>query len=244
MIDDQELRDRAAYLGVPENQVRRDHLLSHLIHAMRGMEGVVFIGGTALNRTHLPDVRLSEDLDLHRLEGNANDLVSHLVDAVRLEFPGLTTVSAQTRGDVATHVLAVDQLRLQTQVIGRRAEWVKLPARSTPVRLKYPDLPETVDMVVPTPESFGAMKLVAWVDRDAPRDLFDLRELAEHGALSQESISLARQLLGRPLVKQEFEFCPTDEQWNLELLHQVADPGLPREALVTVYDVLAEQLNW
>lgn len=196
MIDDQEIRARAARLKVPESQVRRDHLLSHLINALDGKDGLVFLGGTALNRTHLPDVRLSEDLDLHLLEGNVDELVDHLLDAVRLEFPGFTQISGATRGDVATHVLGVDELRVQIQVIARRAEWARLRVASMPVRLKYPDLPDSVNMIVPTTESFGAMKLVAYVDRAAPRDLFDLRELAERDALNGASVTLAREALG------------------------------------------------
>lgn len=244
MIDDQEIRDRAARLEVPESQVRRDHLLSHLINALNGEDRVVFIGGTALNRTHLPDVRLSEDLDLHLLEGSPDELLGRLLDAVRLEFPSITMVSGRTRGDVATYVLGVGELRVQIQVISRRAEWVKLPVATIPVRLKYPDLPDSVEIAIPTVESFGAMKLVAYVDRGAARDLFDLRELSEHGALNEESIALARELLGRPVVKEEFKSYPTLDQWTVELERQVSDPGNPDQALHAVYETLAGRLGW
>lgn len=45
MIDDIEIRGLAREFGVPEPQIRRDHLLSHLIAALPLQDRVVFIGG-------------------------------------------------------------------------------------------------------------------------------------------------------------------------------------------------------
>lgn len=244
MIDDIEIRGRARELGVPGAQIRRDHLLSHLIAALPLEDRVVFIGGTALNRTHIPDVRLSEDLDVHLVEGPADDLVAQLIEAVRLEYPGITVDRRQRRYDVATYSLQIDDLRVQVQVIMKRPEWRPLPTAITPIRLRYSDLSESVDLVVPTVEAFAAMKLTAYVDRVAPRDLFDLRELAERGTLNDESLALVRQLLGRSLARQEFETLPSQNEWDIELSHQVADAGSPTEALDVVHHKLAELLGW
>ena len=51
----------AELFGVAAEQVRRDHLLSHLLSALAVGAGdqVVFFGGTALARTHLPDGKVS-----------------------------------------------------------------------------------------------------------------------------------------------------------------------------------------
>lgn len=244
MIDDREIRGLSVQLGVPENQVRRDHLLSHLIGALPLEDRVVFIGGTALNRTHLPDVRLSEDLDVHLIEGDADEFVDRLLEEVRFEYPGISVVSASRRSDVATYFLEVDGLRLQIQMIGNRPKWEQLPAESTQVRLRYSDLPGSVDVIVPTVEALGAMKLVAYVDRAAPRDLFDLKELAVRGALRDETGGLTRQMLGRSLAKQEFMSGPTADEWRVELSHQVAEPGTPDEALEVVSRTLADLLGW
>ena len=53
--------------GVDMEQVRRDHLISHVLAAISAgvsSTDVVFFGGTALSRTYLTASRLSEDLDL------------------------------------------------------------------------------------------------------------------------------------------------------------------------------------
>lgn len=61
-------REHAARLGLPEAQVRRDILISHVLHALPQLISsdaeVVFFGGTALCRTRLDGFRLSEDIDL------------------------------------------------------------------------------------------------------------------------------------------------------------------------------------
>ncbi|MCL3862533.1 nucleotidyl transferase AbiEii/AbiGii toxin family protein [Actinotalea sp. K2] len=57
----------AEQFGVDIEQVRRDHLISHMLAAIAAdvpTDDVVFFGGTALSRTHLTDARLSEDIDL------------------------------------------------------------------------------------------------------------------------------------------------------------------------------------
>lgn len=189
-------------------------------------------------------MRLSEDLDVYLIEGKADDVADRLLEGVRLEYPGASVISRVRQYDVATYILEVDGLRIQIQVISNRPEWRKLPAESTPVRLKYSDLADSVALTVPTVEAFGAMKLSAYIDRAAPRDLFDLKELAVRGLVGHESIALTRQLLGRPLARQEFESSPTDDQWNLELSHQVASEGRPNEALDAVSRVLAELCGW
>lgn len=244
MIDEAEIRRLASQLSVPESQVRRDHLLSHLIRALPLDDRVVFIGGTALNRTHLPNVRLSEDLDVYLTEDTPPDLVDVLIEGVRLEFPSMSATARTRHHDVDTTVLEADGLRIQLQVISNRPNWLDLPKAATPVRLSYSDLPEAADLIVPTVDAFGAMKLTAYIDRAAARDLFDLAELAKRGTLGEVSLELVQQILGRSLVRQEFKAIPTDDQWNVELSRQVAEPGTPAGALETVVHALGDLLGW
>lgn len=244
MIDDQEVRARASELRVPASQVRRDHLLSHLIGVLQEVEDMVFIGGTALNRTHLPDLRLSEDLDIHLVDGDPQSVVQSLVRGVRLEFPDLSIDELRRRDDVHTFLLSTGGLTVQVQFIRRRASWAVLPTGETAVRLYYSDLPSTALVSVPSVESFGAMKLGAFVDRRAPRDLFDLRGLAERSLLTSQTLELSNTLVGRHLARHEFERAPDREAWTVELGHQVVDPRNPEEALGVVRDTLARLYGW
>ena len=65
-----------AKFGVSAEQVRRDHLISHLLGALARMDdkkGLVFFGGTALSRTLLPDLRLAKLTKL--IEGKSGHLL-------------------------------------------------------------------------------------------------------------------------------------------------------------------------
>ena len=75
----------AERFGVDLEQVRRDHLISHVLGAIaEGVptDDVVFFGGTALSRTCLTDARLSEDIDLVALAPRA-DVAARIELAVR-----------------------------------------------------------------------------------------------------------------------------------------------------------------
>ena len=67
MIDRTEIEAIAGQLGTREAQIMRDHLMSHVLAAVASgpdRDSVTFFGGTALCRTWLPGLRLSEDMDL------------------------------------------------------------------------------------------------------------------------------------------------------------------------------------
>ena len=67
MLDPRDLAEVATTFGVAEPQVRRDHLIGHVLAALTTVDepSLVFFGGTALTWTHLPSGRLSEDIDLY-----------------------------------------------------------------------------------------------------------------------------------------------------------------------------------
>lgn len=65
MITPAEVQRHAARWQVAPEQIRKDHLISHILSAISG-SGLEcwFYGGTALNRSHIAGGRLSEDVDL------------------------------------------------------------------------------------------------------------------------------------------------------------------------------------
>ncbi|WP_199521174.1 nucleotidyl transferase AbiEii/AbiGii toxin family protein [Jiangella anatolica] len=93
MLDPDEERSVASAFGVATSQVRRDHLISHVLAVLseRFADRLLFFGGTALSRTRVPNGRLSEDIDLIALGSRtqlAADLDGALPRALRREFPG------------------------------------------------------------------------------------------------------------------------------------------------------------
>jgi predicted nucleotidyltransferase component of viral defense system len=244
MIDDEAIRERAATLSVPESQIRRDHVLSHLIHSLEGGSGFVFIGGTALNRTFLQDLRLSEDIDLYVLDGDRELILNQLLRGVRLEYPDLQSSGTGSVNDVHTFRLQDGPIQVRVQMIRNRPSWETLPTTVSGVRLYYADLPETAHLATPTCESLVAMKLNAWVDRSAPRDLFDLWKLTLLDCFNPESLELVTTMLARRLQRQEFHSPPSLAEWTAELSHQTSDPGSPEVALSQLAEHLADLGAW
>jgi predicted nucleotidyltransferase component of viral defense system len=249
VIEPSEMRAWAARTGTTEAQIRKDHLVSHLLRGLEGREGIVLYGGTALNRTHVQGRRLSEDIDLYRTHGSPadpDDLTAWLGSATRREFPDLRIEPTGVRGDVLDFAARADDLSVKIQIVGQRYERSKLPVSASPVELRYSDLPPSVEIVVPTLGSFTAMKLAAYEDRFAPRDLFDLGSLDVVGAIDAEALGLLRRLRGTGPTRWAYEAarCPSREEWMVQLAHQTADPGDPAATLNRVRSSLDAVAGW
>jgi len=246
MIPAEELRRRAAQFGAAEKQIVRDHLVSHVLHALSQLEGwkPTFFGGTALCRTWCNDARLSEDVDLLVEDPvrAADELPALIAKGIRHEFPSVTWIDMGRRRDVDTKLLQ-DGLgtSVTVQFVKWRVGWRILPVESSDVSLRYSDLPSRVSLEVPTPAAFVAMKCLAWQDRQAPRDLFDLAQLALAGHFTAKSLEFVRALGGYTPSRATFgPEIPSSvsKVWEAELRHQVPDLPAPAECWQAVLRAL------
>jgi predicted nucleotidyltransferase component of viral defense system len=218
----------AAVFEVTPDQIERDHVISHLLDALASEAAPedVFYGGTALCRSHLRRSRLSEDVDLLHPEPRrrAERLEADLRDALRRELPELTWTWSEWHPGHATALVAdgdVAPIRVDIRRPGATTDWWEFVG--TGIELRYSDLPDVAMLRCPTLESFVGMKMAAWVDRHAPRDLFDLAGLADVGAITSAAEVRYRAATGVSFVEIEFESVPreTERAWNTELGAQV-----------------------
>ncbi len=249
MIDLDEIRAQSAVWGIAESQIRKDHLVSHLLRALDGLRGFVFFGGTALNRTYLDNCRLSEDIDLflmHSAPADTEAITAALLKATRREFPDLVIEAVGLSGDVRTYIVTTEDLITQLQIVGPRQEDSRYPTAVKGVALRYSDLPEKVMLRVPTQDSFVAMKCAAYEDRKLPRDLFDLGALAERGAIGSSAVETLRGFRGSGPTRWAYEDsrCPSPTQWDTELAHQTKNVGDPLETLGRVRAALSLACGW
>lgn len=229
-----------------EEQIRRDHLLSHVLASLPDLlDGVTFIGGTALCRTHLADWRLSEDVDLlvEHPSRCSEILDKGLGPALRREHPGLSLVWERDRHLHVGEVRSANSV-MRVQLVPFDDSYGRYPVAVQQVQLRYEDLPSTVELACPDPIGAGAMKLNAWVDRAAPRDLVDLYGLVVRDLLDRDSLDVAA-AAAQPVQLHSFsvERLPTAESWSAALDRQMPTPPGPEEALGAVRERVARLLE-
>jgi predicted nucleotidyltransferase component of viral defense system len=255
MLELDELADVASTFGVTEEQVRRDHLISHVLVALESLGlPLVFFGGTALARTFVADpdagARMSEDIDLYSAErkdaaATMDEMIPRLL---RREFPRTQwdpALSAVRSVDPA-HLVTSDGVRLRMQLLDSRGdhhEYRRWPVEAANVQLRYRDVPPTLLMSVPTLPAFAAMKTAAWVDRRAARDLYDLAALARIGAITEEAAALQRSVVGWAASSNQFS-AATVVGWETQLAHQTRVLPSAEECLREVRQAYAAALGW
>lgn len=241
VLDDLEREVVEEQFGVAEEQVRRDHAISHTLAAISAVstEEIIFFGGTALSRTHLPDLRLSEDIDLIAL-ADRSDVADQIERAVTRQLRrSLGAVYFSPRLRETKHpdpaVMDVGSSRVQVQLLSSIGypEW---PTEIVDIHQRYSDAP-SARLRVLTPPAFAAAKLAAWSARASPRDLYDLWALAEHGMVDNEAVALFSRFGQYTRASAvDFSRVPPDEQWQVELGHQCVPQVMPDEAVAVVRD--------
>lgn len=227
--------------GVARNQVRRDHLISHLLAALskHAADRVVFFGGTALSRTFAPDGRLSEDIDLiavGRRSEVAEIVQDCLVRATRRDFPRLRWEPPLTAvRDTEPAMLSTDDdLTVRIQLLAPTG-YPRWPTVTRRIEQRYSDAtPATLTVL--TRAAFVASKTVAWIDRAASRDLFDLWLLATSGAIDSDAAALfkAHGPTNHVPTRNLFSQSPDETNWRRELSGQTRLDVAASDALSAV----------
>lgn len=239
----------AADFGVGAAQVERDHLISHVLAALARDDlaaRLTFFGGTALSRTLLPHLRLSEDIDLIARGSRPEVAVDVMaaVDRALSRTHGRVTWTPpldRTVGAGAS-VLAVQgtPLRIQVQLLSDEG-YPRWPTTRRWMHQRYTDAPPATLRTL-TPPAFVASKLVAWHHRRAARDLYDLWGLAAAGFIGAEAVTMFARLgpTNRLPPASLFTSLPAEHEWSVALAHQCrlsigprAAGGAVREAVRT-----------
>jgi predicted nucleotidyltransferase component of viral defense system len=250
MTPTQTVQQVAQAFGVNTEQAERDLLISHVLAALSMLTpDAVFYGGTAIARTYLPNFRLSEDIDLfvtprqaavQRIEGELPGMLSR--DYGKTQWLTLPS-SVRESGDAFLAGERGAVLKLQVgEYDDERRRW---PVEARKLDLRFNDLPATV-MRVPTSDGFVAMKVAAWDDRHAARDLADLWALNEVGLITENAEPVIRHALGRSINASSFRSVPpaTLESWEPQLAHQMAEVPDPEMCRRDVYERFATLLGW
>ena len=233
-----ELEEVAARFGADTQQVRRDHLISHVLAVLSSRldtETVVFFGGTALSRTHLVQARLSEDIDLIALA--PRDTVAASIESAIARSgisrthgrPSWRPALSATKDSEPAVLSVPDGTSIQVQLLaGHGYRW---PTEVVDLKQRYSDA-RPARMRTLTAPAFAAAKLAAWIDRRAPRDLYDLWALNENGLITAEAADLFTRhgQFARLPDAWAFSQVPTEPEWQRALGHQTILTVSPQEA--------------
>lgn len=239
MLDEDEAVFFANKFGAAESQVRRDYIISHVLGALAASvaDDVVFFGGTALTRTYLPDLRLSEDIDLIAMRdrnATAAAIQRAVVKNLRrtVGIPEFTPALVETRHPEPA-VMRIDETRIQLQLLSQNG----YPAWTTETRSieqRYSDVPPA-QLRVLTPPAFAAAKLSAWNDRRAARDLYDMWAMATDGMIDADAVRMFSR--HGPFTSPDavsFDDVPSERQWTAAPAHQCRPKASASEAASVV----------
>ncbi|MBY0443139.1 MAG: nucleotidyl transferase AbiEii/AbiGii toxin family protein [Mycobacteriaceae bacterium] len=248
----EDLDREAARFGAADDQVRRDHAISHILGAISShlRQDVIFFGGTALSRTHLVHARLSEDIDLIA-RGKRSQIANRLVSAINMAllrpYGRLSWSPSLTTHDVEPAIIeTATGLSIRVQLLDKHG-YQPWPTELRDIEQRYQDAPPAT-LIVPTIESFVGWKTTAWHMRGASRDLYDLWALAQAGAITAKAADLFAKHGTTGNRPSEFIFAkaPSQEQWQASLSGQTRLEVTAAEALAVVRNAWASALgeNW
>jgi len=247
-----DLERETARFGVADDQVRRDHAISHILAGISKSlrDEVIFFGGTALSRTHLGRARLSEDIDLIAL-GNRSATAERLVKSINaalLRTHGRLSWSPSfTTRDVEPSVIETSSgISIRVQLL-HKLSYQPWPTELHNIEQRYQDAPPAT-LIVPTIEAFVGWKTTAWHVRGASRDLFDLWALAETGSITPAAADLFARYGTTGTRPREFMFAkaPSEVEWQASLSGQTRLVVTAAEALALVRQAWANAVeeNW
>jgi predicted nucleotidyltransferase component of viral defense system len=238
----QEIEAVAREFDVATVQVARDHAISHVLGILAGLKDrdrLTFFGGTALSRTFLPTLRLSEDIDLithaprtemaRQLERAVARGLSRSHGAVSWDVP-----LSETTGSQAAVLQLPEGARIRIQLLSAEGcpAW---PVEERTLIQRYSDAPAARLRTFTAP-AFAASKTGTWLERKTPRDLYDLWALGQHGYIAQEALALFERhgpTGGQPQPWM-FADAPSSVAWQRALGHQGRIRISPDEALTQV----------
>lgn len=156
-LNDDDAAAVTAGFGVAPTQVERDHVISHVLAALSASDmsrKLIFFGGTALTRTFLPDLRLSEDIDLISTgsRSDAAKTIMSVVSAALARTHGAVSWLPpldQTSDSQPATMLVGDDIRVRVQLLTETG--YNFPTEMRAIEQRYSDAPPAA-LTTPTAE--------------------------------------------------------------------------------------------
>ena len=240
-----DIEEQCLRFGVDPGQVEHDFAISQVLNAISSeSDAFVFYGGTALSRTYLNGLRLSEDIDLLSV-GSRKDAAARIDRAIigslsrRFEDVAGDPPLQEVRIDTEACIYQIGDNRVKIQLIDGRnyAFW---PSGKTAVSMRYAGM-DDLELTTFTTDGFACAKFSAWCDttREAPRDLYDLWAMSRAGFITPHTARIYKKHGPASAYPREWMFpqrAPAYDDWYESLGHQCTPEVGPDEAYEAVVE--------
>lgn len=235
-----EIQTIAKTLNMEEVVIDKDWVLGHFLNAMFSFSDIsrhfVFKGGTCLKKNYFPDYRFSEDLDFTLLDDDflINDLffekIIHLAEKNSGAKFHLKNIKSQIHNDIPQGYEVTIQFwgafhkpNQRLLPVNRWQTKIKLDISFTEKVLLEPEIKQIfhpysdskiIDSLVPVYplNEVVAEKLRSLMQRNRPRDIYDLYYLSE--IITNENYSKIHKLLIQKSESKNIECCHYDNFVN------------------------------
>lgn len=186
--------------GVPERTIQKDYVITCVLRELAPVMlsvGLRFKGGTCLKKCYFADFRFSEDMDF-TLEGSAGteaarealeEVAAHLADGVslRLGEPLARSTGLTYHATVVGPLGGGEKLKIDITT----PEVLMFEAVERPLLDSYSDAGPSVTVRCYSLDEIFLEKVVCLLDpkRIQPRDLYDLVQLADGGAVDLQGVA-------------------------------------------------------
>ncbi len=158
----------------------KDYYLTLILYLIRNVKGIYFKGGTAINKIFLSHARLSEDIDLTltRNEKQVKEEIKTILGSYKIfrsikegkDVDGFLRIIINCKSELGDSDLFIDL---------NQREKLLLPTEENEIKHFYcPFLPE-FSIKTAAKEEMVADKVAATIDRNKPRDHYDVYKLIE-----------------------------------------------------------------
>lgn len=248
MLNSTDFRQISIDLGIPLPYIEKDYAMGWILWALSSdpilSNSLVLKGGNCLRKIYFPGTRFSDDLDFtslsftsaDTLEGRLKSVCDMVSDASGIHFKrDATSVKEHETPDKECRAFdgrvyfkgfaGDESVTFRVKFDISEYEKIVLPTSRLPLIHQYADCDScSCNVLTYSLEEVLAEKLRSWLQRTRPRDLFDVVQILQSGAIPiskrrilsvflQKTIYKGILVAGRDELLSELKFATVEKTW-------------------------------
>lgn len=179
-LSEKEIDSISGEKGFQRNLIVKDYYITVLLYILKDIKGIIFKGGTALQKTVLDYARISEDIDL-TLQKDLDLIKQEIIQTIN-ETKLFGKIGKDKDVTMFTRLIVPYYTKLGKSEIfidlNEKAGLLTQPERFD-MKHFYPNIPKFDFLCLSQNEMIGE-KVAAAIARNKPRDHFDIYQIIKH----------------------------------------------------------------